>query len=47
MRAGLKDKIVIIGGVFPDIDRHLTPLTASASELQPGALIHAQIAAQS
>ena len=45
-RAGLKDKLVIIGGVFPDLDRHLTPLTANAGELQPGALIHAQIAAQ-
>lgn len=46
VRAGLKDKVVIIGGVFPDLDRHLTPLTANAGELQPGALIHAQIVAQ-
>ena len=27
----LKNKIVIIGGLFPDIDRHLTPLTTSAT----------------
>ena len=46
VRAGLKNKIVIIGGLFPDIDRHLTPLTARANELQPGAVIHAQMAAE-
>ncbi|NJO24335.1 MAG: CHASE2 domain-containing protein [Sphingomonadales bacterium] len=46
LRAGLKNKIVIIGGLFPDIDRHLTPLTARANELQPGAVIHAHIAAE-
>lgn len=46
VRAGLKNKVVIIGGLFPDIDRHLTPLTARTIELQPGALIHAQIAAE-
>lgn len=45
LRAGLRDKIVIVGGLFPDIDRHLTPLTAGAGELQSGALIHAHIAA--
>lgn len=45
-RAALKNKIVIIGGLFADIDRHLTPLTAKAIELQPGALIHAHIAAE-
>ena len=45
-RAGLKNKIVIIGGVFPDIDRHLTPLTGRANELQPGAVIHAHIVAE-
>jgi CHASE2 domain-containing sensor protein len=44
-RAGLKGKLVIIGGVFPDIDRHVTPLSARAGEMQPGALIHAQLAA--
>ncbi len=45
-RAQLKDKIVIIGGLFPDFDRHLTPLTARTGDLQPGALIHAHIAAE-
>jgi adenylate cyclase len=45
-RAQLKDKVVIIGGTFLDFDRHLTPLTARYGELQPGALIHAHIAAE-
>jgi adenylate cyclase len=45
-RTGLKDKIVIIGGLFPDLDRHLTPLTAQDHERTPGAAIHAQIAAE-
>jgi adenylate cyclase len=45
-RAGLKDKIVIIGGLFPDIDRHITPLTGIDHERMPGAAIHAQIAAE-
>jgi adenylate cyclase len=44
-RAGLKDKLVIIGGMFPDTDRHLTPLTGRSNELQSGAVIHAHIAA--
>jgi CHASE2 domain-containing sensor protein len=45
-RAGLKGKIVIVGGTFPDIDRHLTPLSAPTGELQPGALIHAHMVAE-
>lgn len=45
-RAGLKDKVVIIGALFPDIDQHLTPLTSVYNEMQPGASIHAQIAAE-
>lgn len=45
-RAGLKDKIVIIGGMFPDIDRHLTPLSARTDEMQTGAVIHAHIVAE-
>lgn len=44
-RAGLKDKVVIIGGIFPDLDRHVTPLSARAGELQSGAVIHAHLAA--
>ena len=45
-RAGLKDKIVIIGGLFPDIDRHLTPLSSRNEELQAGAVIHSHIVAE-
>ena len=45
-RADLKDKIVIIGGFFPDIDQHLTPLTSQYNERMPGAFIHAHIAAE-
>jgi CHASE2 domain-containing sensor protein len=45
-RAQLKDKIVIVGGLFVDLDRHLTPLTASAGGLQSGALIHAHTVAE-
>jgi CHASE2 domain-containing sensor protein len=41
--AGLKDKLVIIGSWFPDIDRHLTPFSVAAGELQPGALLHANM----
>jgi adenylate cyclase len=45
-RAQLMGKIVIVGGLFPDIDRHLTPLTTRTGELQPGALVHAHIVAE-
>ena len=45
-REGLKDKIVLIGGMFPDIDRHLTPLSARTDEMQTGAVIHAHIVAE-
>jgi adenylate cyclase len=45
-RAALKDKIVILGGVLPDGDQHLTPLTSRSGETMPGALIHAQILAE-
>jgi len=44
-RAGLKDKIVIIGGLLPDLDQHLTPLTSLTNDKMPGAVIHAHIAA--
>lgn len=40
-RAGLKDKIVIIGGLFPDMDQHLTPLTSQTHERMSGAAVHA------
>jgi adenylate cyclase len=45
-RASLKDKVVILGGVLPDVDQHLTPLTSRGGETMPGALIHAQILAE-
>jgi adenylate cyclase len=45
-RTSLKDKIVIIGGLFPDLDRHLTPFSARTIEKVPGAVIHAHIAAE-
>lgn len=44
--ARLANKVVIIGGYFPDIDRHITPLTAMMDEQQTGASIHAHIAAE-
>ncbi|MCB1743885.1 MAG: CHASE2 domain-containing protein [Gammaproteobacteria bacterium] len=44
----LKDKIVIIGADFPDIDRHQIPMLTWRGEADEvaGMLIHAQIAAQ-
>jgi adenylate cyclase len=45
-RAGLKDKIVIVGGLFPDLDQHLTPLSMQMRQKMPGAVIHAHIAAE-
>lgn len=45
-RAGLKDKIVIVGGVFPDLDQHVTPLSAQTHERMPGATIHGHIVAE-
>jgi adenylate cyclase len=45
-RAGLKGKIVIVGGTFPDVDRHLTPLSTPRGELQSGAVIHAHMVAE-
>lgn len=45
-RRGLKDKIVILGALFPDMDQHFTPLTPRAHERMPGALVHAHIVAE-
>jgi adenylate cyclase len=42
----VKDKIIIVGGNFEDRDRHLTPMSIVDGARSPGALIHAQIAAQ-
>jgi len=45
-RDGLKGKLVIIGGLLPDVDQHLTPLTSITHEPMAGALIHAHILAE-
>jgi CHASE2 domain-containing sensor protein len=45
-RQGLKDKIVIIGGLFPDLDQHLTPITSRTHERMAGAAVHGHIAAE-
>jgi CHASE2 domain-containing sensor protein len=45
-REGLKDKVVIIGGLFADMDQHLTPLSALSNEKMPGAVIHAHMVAE-
>ena len=44
----LKDKVVIIGADFPDIDRHQVPMFSWRGESDEiaGMLIHAQVAAQ-
>ena len=45
-RADLKDKVVIIGGLFPDIDQHQTPLSSQHNERMAGAVVHAHIVAE-
>lgn len=42
----LRGKLVLIGGDFPDRDRHLTPLSVLSDTRYPGLFIHAQILAQ-
>lgn len=42
----LKDKIVLVGGDFVDMDRHLTPLSYFGQKKTPGVFIHAQVIAQ-
>jgi adenylate cyclase len=46
VREGLKDKIVIVGGMLREIDTHLTPLTNNPDEKMHGVAIHAHMAAQ-
>jgi len=46
LRAVLKDKIVLVGGMLHEIDTHLTPLSNSPYEKMHGVEIHAQITAQ-
>jgi CHASE2 domain-containing sensor protein len=45
-RNALKGRIVLIGGGFPDRDRHLTPLSIWDGEKMPGVMIQAQILSQ-
>lgn len=47
LRDQLKDKIVIVGGLLPDLDQHLTPLSARTHQTMAGAMIHAHILAES
>ena len=46
LRAGLKDKIVLVGGMLREIDSHLTPLTNRPEEKMHGVSIHAHMVAQ-
>ena len=46
VREGLKDKIVLVGGLLRDIDTHLTPLTNNPEERMHGVTIHAHMTAQ-
>lgn len=45
-REALRDKIVLIGGDFPDRDKHLTPLSIWDGAKIPGVFIQGQILAQ-
>jgi adenylate cyclase len=42
----LRDRVVIVGGDFPDLDRHQTPLAAVGAPKLIGAQIHAHMVAQ-
>jgi CHASE2 domain-containing sensor protein len=42
----LRNRVVLIGGNFPDRDQHLIPLSVSDGQRYPGLFIHAQILAQ-
>jgi len=44
--AALKDRVVLIGGVFPFRDRHRVPISVRTGESMPGVMIHATVAAQ-
>ena len=45
-RAALRNRIVLIGGDFVGIDKHLTPLSIADGARMPGVFVHAQILAQ-
>ena len=42
----VKGRIVLVGGGFVDIDRHLTPFSVLDRAKQPGVFVHAQILGQ-
>jgi adenylate cyclase len=42
----LRDRVVLIGGDFPDLDRHQTPLSAVGAPKLPGVQLHAHMVAQ-
>lgn len=42
----VKGKIVLVGGDFEDLDRHITPLSAVTRATVPGVVVHCQILAQ-
>ena len=42
----LRNRVVLIGGDFADLDRHLTPLTALGAPKLPGVQLHAHMVAQ-
>ncbi len=42
----LKGRVVLVGGDFPYLDRHLTPLAALGGEKMAGVFVHAHILAQ-
>jgi adenylate cyclase len=44
--SGLEGKIVILGGLFPDLDQHLTPMTSRTHDRMPGAVVHGHIVAE-
>jgi CHASE2 domain-containing sensor protein len=46
LRAGLKDKVVLVGGMLREIDTHLTPLTNRPENKMHGVTIHAHVVAQ-
>jgi CHASE2 domain-containing sensor protein len=46
LKGMLRDKIVLVGGNFPDRDQHLTPFSVLRGERYPGVFVHAQIVAQ-
>lgn len=42
----LRNRIVIVGGEFTDLDRHVTPLSAIGAPRLPGVQLHAHMVAQ-